>query len=567
MSNLDAEKNSTLVRRSADDVMTLERMGSFHQCRLSFMRQLTRRMAAQKWQFSRPHFNIDQTGVGYAVYTATYPGGKASLVAFAHDLPDELRSDRVIAEQWDTTYALFNGEPSLDDIQRLQNNVPLQEAGRISESELTLSRANRSVRLWEHVVDALSQGHQPDAKALHDVGYLMRTTAVYGSGKFGAADREQLKGELDTLDTFKAPFSVEMLTVYLIRTFVKDLVNHAALCKGGSNAIELSAELARGLGIGNSTGLGMAPFLINHPVLISNWISAREEAIARVRSIEHVNDADVKEVSALLQRMHLLTERWQSAHPVQQKKLAQLSEDLNRVEPYLNQTPTDTAYYWNALTQWCTEHLSTEGQECMASLMLEPYGELIDGLSDCMDDPISSTLRIDGTQTIQTVSQRIKTSFGWATDIDWSSEKATARCWYVSEEKLEPRLGERYEEPIDSYEQPLAPARDAVAALNAMQSWGTQNRVAEFLVAHPEHRRAVQRAQWSAIAPYGEIRDNTIDAAMLPIDLLRAKLSFFGATRFDPRSDRWVRICLYPGAPYPDELNTDNADHWIYPNV
>jgi len=77
----------------------------------------------------------------------------------------------------------------------------------------------------------------------------------------------------------------------------------------------------------------------------------------------------------------------------------------------------------------------------------------------------------------------------------------------------------------------------------------------------------VQRAQWNAIAPYGEIRDNTIDANMLPIDLLRAKLSFFGATRFDPRSDRWVRICLYAGAPYPDELSTGNADRWIYPSA
>ena len=199
--------------------------------------------------------------------------------------------------------------------------------------------------------------------------------------------------------------------------------------------------------------------------------------------------------------------------------------------------------------------------------MLEPYGELVDGLSHCMDDPISESMRINGSQTISEVSTLMESSFGWAKNIDWTSKHATARCWYVSEEKLEPRLGERYDEPIDDFEQPLAPARDAVSALRAMQPWDKDKRVAEFLVAHPEHRRAVKRAQWSNIAPYGEIRDNTIDANMLPIDLLRAKLSFFGATRFDPRSDRWVRICLYPGAPYPDELTVDNADHWIYPTV
>lgn len=547
--------------------MTLDRLGSLHQCRLSFMRQLTRRMAAEKWQFTRPHFKIDQTGVGYAVYTAAYPGGHASLVAFAHDLPDELRSDRVIAERWDTTYALFNGEPTLDDIQRLQKNVPLQEAGRVSESELTLSRANRSVRLWEQVVDALSRGQQPDANALREVGYLMRTTAVYGSGKFGAADREQLATHLNQPDIFKAPFSVEMLTVYLIRTFVKDLVNHAATCRGGKQAVELNPEIARELGIGNSTGLGMAPFLINHPVLISNWIMAREEAIARVRSVEHVVPDDASHVFKLLKRMQLLAQRWDSTHPIQQDKLAQLRKDLDQLEEYLANASMPMPYYWDVTTQWCQQNLSPEGQECMASLMLEPYGDLVDGLSHCMDDPISETFRIDGSQTINEASQLIEQSFGWAKEIDWASTQATARCWYVSEEKLEPRLGERYEEPLDDYEQPLAPARDAVSALSAMQSWDSKKRVAEFLVTHPEHRRAIKRAQWSSIAPYGEIRDNTIDANMLPIDLLRAKLSFFGATRFDPRSDRWVRICLYPGAPYPDELTQDNADHWIYPTA
>ena len=46
---------------------------------------------------------------------------------------------------------------------------------------------------------------------------------------------------------------------------------------------------------------------------------------------------------------------------------------------------------------------------------------------------------------------------------------------------------------------------------------------------------------------------DTAASDMLPIDILRCKLSFFGATRFDPRSDRWVRICMYQDAPFPHE--------------
>ena len=88
----------------------------------------------------------------------------------------------------------------------------------------------------------------------------------------------------------------------------------------------------------------------------------------------------------------------------------------------------------------------------------------------------------------------------------------------------------------------------------ALGEWGEDGTVAEFLLAHPEHRHIARRVQNLAKRPYAEIQDNLIAADMLPIDILRCKLSFFGATRFDPRSDRWVRICMYPDAPFPHEL-------------
>jgi len=76
----------------------------------------------------------------------------------------------------------------------------------------------------------------------------------------------------------------------------------------------------------------------------------------------------------------------------------------------------------------------------------------------------------------------------------------------------------------------------------------------------------LKRAQVIANAPYGEIRDNTISATVMPIDLLRCKLSFFGATHFDPRSDRWLRICMFQNAPYPEDLSEQGVmDDWCYP--
>lgn len=239
--------------------MRLKRMGSFHQCRLSFMRSLLRHIKQESCRFDRPLWDIDGRGVGRAVYRARTPERSYSLVAFAHDLPDDQRSDRVIATAWDATFTLFDGEPTDADLTRLESNVPKQEAGRISDSELSLSRANRSVRLWSHVIDRLAAGEQPDADLIESVGYLMRTTAVCGSSKFGAADR----GLIVERTPMNQPFCAELLTVFLIRAFAMDLAEHMARQRGGDQATVIDPELRRRFGVGNSTGLGMAPFLVN----------------------------------------------------------------------------------------------------------------------------------------------------------------------------------------------------------------------------------------------------------------------------------------------------------------
>jgi hypothetical protein len=549
--------------RSPDVVMRLKRLGSLHQCRLSFMRVLTRRMAHDAWTFSCNAFQIDGAGVGYAVYTAKGPDRAYSLVAFAHDLPDEKRSDRVIAEAWDATFALFDGVPTQHDIDRLSQNVPVQEAGRVSETELTLSRANRSVRLWSHVVEALADGRQPDIAMIDDVGYLMRTTAVYGSGKFGAADREVIAERSE----MHGPFQAEMLTVYLIRTFVRDLVQHLARVVGGHRAVTLDAAIARRLGIGNSTGLGMAPYIVNHPVLFNNWIMAREEALARVRAVEAATPEEVQVFRDLLDRSAMSVANWSSEHPVQQKKLRGLRADLEALQTEIAAVNWAKDQPWDQLYAWSERALSEEGQELLVSLILEPYGDLVDGLAYCMADSNGDAFRIDGAMPVADVRALIQAAFAWTEGIDWTAAQNCARAWYVSEEKLEPRLGERFEEPIADYEQPLAPARDAAAALGVLQCFTPDTPIAKVLLEHPEHRHTIRRAQMHCVAPYGEIRDNTISADVLPIDMLRAKLSFFGATHFDPRSDRWVRICMYAGAPYPEDLSPDTADLWVYPDA
>ncbi|MEO1564109.1 MAG: hypothetical protein AAFR98_11795 [Pseudomonadota bacterium] len=548
-----------IPRRDPNDVMRLSRLGSLHQCRLSFMRQLTRRMADEAWQITRPRFDVDASGVGVAIYRV-FTGTRAySLVAFAHDLPADQRSDRVIATAWDATFTLFDGDPTDADIDRLRKAVPVQEAGRITDRELTLSRANRSVRLWTHVIDALAAGRQPDRAQIDAVGYLMRTTAVYGSGKFGAADRDVIADRSE----FEAPFQAEMLTVYLIRVFVRDLVNQMARSKN-PHAVPLAPEIAQRLGIGNSTGLGMAPFLMNHPDLINNWIMVREEALSRVRSQPSATSDQVSLFKDLWARNAALMADWTSSHPLQMERLTELHADIALLTGRLANFDFDQNRAWDALYHLASDR-GEDAQEMLASLMLEPFGDLVDGLACCMAAPMGTKPALNGQMSVQALRRIIQDHMSWCLNTDWTEADETARVWYTSVEKLEPRLGERAEEPLDPYEQPLAPGRDIASAHAALMHWPDEETTAAFLMKHPEHRHAVRRIQHLTHAPYGEIRDNTISADMLPIDLLRAKLSFFGATHFDPRSDRWVRICMYAGAPYPEDLSPETADFWIYP--
>lgn len=550
LSDPDLRSEIAALRRPASEVMRLARMGCSHPTRLSFLRILLRRMKTEGWQVDRPVWEVDTAGVGHAVYRAHCGPRVYSLVAFAHDLPDEMRSDRVIATAWDATFTLFDGDPSPDDIARLRANVPLQEAGRISSRELTLARANRSVRLFNHVVGALSEGRQPDPQEIAAVGYLMRTTAVYGSGKFGAADRADIAARLE----LAAPFQVEMLTVWLIRAFTVDIVEHMAAVHGSARAVRLDPDLRRMLGVGNSTGLGMAPFIVRHPVLLNNWIMAREDALARVRLLDGVTPDTLGRLRLILAAMIQNATAWQSDHPIQWPKLQDLRSDLGLIWNKLDTWHIDQPRPWDALWRWGHDALTLEGQEAMLALMLEPHGDVVDDLADLMDANEAATFRLNGAMAVKELRSILAEHYEWALAIDFTEPANIARFWYVSEEKLEPRLGERLSEEGAPLEQPLCIARLVCELHATLQDYRDEDPVAAILLAHPEHRYVLRRVQITQNHPYAEVCDNLIAADMLPIDLLRCKLAFFGASRFDPRSDRWVRINLFQGAPYPDEI-------------
>ncbi|MGB5863472.1 MAG: hypothetical protein WBG95_04175 [Sulfitobacter sp.] len=535
--------------RPPAQVMRLSQMGSMFPTRLSFLRSLVRRLSQERAQIIRQEWEMCAEGFGHGVFSVDLGGHTYSLVAISTDLPPELRTDRVIATAWDSAYVLFDGIPDTDDIARIAVNAPLQEAGRFGPRDLILSRANKSVRLFAHVVEALRAGRQPDASMIRDVGYLMRTTAVYGNGKFGIADR----ASFDTRPGLEGPFAAEMLTVWLIRHFTHALAEHV-----GHGTLD--PALKRHLGIGNSTGLGMAPFLVTHPVLLNNWMLVRETGLARVRAIEALTATEIKKIGALAARAAAHLDQWTVPDAAHQTRIETLRVDWSDARSLLTPDALCGVRPLDAVMQ-ATDEMSADVQELMAALLIEPFGTLVDGLSECMADPYGAFAPpLADTDALR---EQIKTTFDWALAPEYDKPAECGQFWYVSQAKMEPRLGLRFEEEGAALESPLDIARRVKAAFSDLPEHAEL--VSAFLSRHPEHALAVERIALSARYPYAEIRDNLIAQSCLPIDMLRCKLSFFGACKFDPKSDRWTRITLCQGAPLGDELGLEGADDWWLP--
>mgnify|MGYP001248155366 CR=1 FL=1 len=544
--------------RDPNTIMKLSRLGSFHQSKLSFLRSFLNEF--KDWDYKRDIFNLDKNGFGIAVYSFKKQERVYSLICFANQINDKERSDRVIATKWDAAFTLYDGIPSNQDIERLKNEVPKQEVGRLSYKELTLSRANKSVRVFDHVVESLSNGVQPNLSLLEKVGYLYRTTAVYGSGKFGLADRFRIKNR----DEINGPFRLEMMLVYLVRQFTFDQVNHVAKSKNPKKAVNLDLKICKSLGIGNSTGLGMAPFIVNHPTLLNNWIFCRETALKKIREIKEVksNDSDLFK-SCIRNSIKNITS-WNTESKYQLDKIKNLLRDIKKFVDFIeNEFDFHVDYPFNEIYLWIEKETCEECIEYIVSIMMEPYGEITNPLIKKMSSEEEKYFNIPTDRTVNELIEIIEKKYPYILSINFNKKENYKKFWFISKNKEEPRLADRFEEQGSDLEQPLAVARDIKKLRERLSTYKKDLTIDQFLIKNSDLRHVVRRAFIIEKFPYSEIQDNTIGENVVPIDMLRLKLSFFGALKFDPRSDKWLRICMFQGAPLPNELKNYD-EQWVY---
>ena len=561
------DENNILPMRPASTVMQLDRLGSLHQSRLSFMRTLVRRMVAENWQISAPVFDLDEQGFGKVVYQIQARYGVFSFVVFSHYLDPECRNDRVIANKWDLTMALCEGTIDSDQLSFLQNNVPKQEAGRVDSRVLVLSRANRSARTFEYVVDELSNGRQPNIDVIAEVGYLYRTTAAYGSGKLGMADWEKVWTKHRD---FARPFAAEMFTCYLLRHFSIKQAEFLASKRNPQSAVEIEEDLKRYIGIGNSTGLGMAPFLINHPLLINQWIEMRETALARVvkQSELGITAGIVDQLAESVSRVIKHLEEIITEDERQSQVNTKVGEELKMLRLWLVEQRSDLVNYlsWEALTQFAEDNWHVETQEVINTLLIELYPELVDDLEERMW--VDESYEIAPEMSVADFIVSIESKYDWALTIDFSKHEASGIFWYRSEEKMEPRLGHTGVDNGIDKEMPLGIARRVRDCYDQLCQYDNDNpgkNIAHFIVKNPTYNGIVARIQTMSQSFYGDIRENLVHKDVLPINLLRCKLSFFGVSKFDPRSRLWVRNTMFQGAPLVDDFGKPFSDNWHFP--
>ncbi len=538
-------------------VMAPLTLGAARLTRYSFSRMMVRRAFADGWLAERTRFVIDSAGRGEAVYQVTIDGNAYSFVAFTTTLQECNHSDRVVAKNWEITAALVEGCVTDEYLDTLRNEVTQQERGRLGPNVLVLTRGNRSVRFFDYLVDRLAIGQQPTGEAVADAGYIMRSTAFYGNGKYGMRSFEGY-GENHPLGV---PYRAQMLAAWCFRELSFDVVEHCAAAKAPDTATVFDGRWRRFFGLGNATGMGLVPYALKHPRVIHAWMAVRETALADVRQLAG-SQALIERFEWWLSRAAEFFASGTSddcspflnsdeLSPV----VAQICAEWQKFRP--QPQPFDKLYRWS-------QHGHVELRELVVSLLIE--------LHEADDSEIDAMLRvdercdIDTTLTTGELSALTETRFGWLDDLDLTHNDADHYWWLISDNTEEPRRAPR--ERLDAAGRDVAidVAHQVQRLRNSLAERAKNCSVAELLHQEPDLRFAVERVLQSSVL-YGEPRDNVCDGKYLPLQLQRMQLAMYGMDNFKPKSTDWLRVTLLQGAPRLMDLMNDVPmhDQWAMP--
>jgi hypothetical protein len=299
--------------------------------------------------------------------------------------------------------------------------------------------------------------------------------------------------------------------------------------------------------------------------LISQWITMRETAIARVLHRGRVSVQHVEQLNALAAKARQHFQETTAPDEQQAGRNRSLIAELAELRYWLEKNPQFDS--WTDITSYAQQHWHLETQELIHSLLMELYPELVDELEDsmCVEEAPATQPQMP----LEQLKELIESRYSWVLAIDFEQPDAQHLFWYRSQEKMEPRIGERFSEPGAEREMPLLTiaryVRQCYDLLCADLLAHPGSDVVHFLMRQPEMKGITARIQTMAQDPYGDIQTNLADRETLPIHLLRCKLSFFGVSKFDPKSKFWVRNTMFQGSPLLTDIGDPFHDDWYFP--
>jgi len=544
--------------RDPSDLMQPERLTALKQTRLSFARLMMDKMTEEQWDISRSRGGYDENGVGRAVYAIETPSHRFSFGVFSHESQEGAHTGRIVAEDWDMWGFLCDGDPAPELMDTQYEELPKVREGRATSDILIWTRGNRS-SVFDHVVDSLAANHQPDIQRLARGGYLTRSSGYYGNGLNGTKEFKAMNSD----HPLSGPYMAQMLTIWLLRIYGFDVAEEMA-AERSANAATLEYDIKRYLGTGNSSGIGIIHYVINHPQLMHTWLRAREVALGRVKTISPTSD-EIDQFQSLLARATAWFREDESDTKEYFVAKDRIADELERIARKLpthcgENTPSTS---WAELCQWTEDNLTTGTQEVLNSLVLDVHPEVTDGLENTLTVTEKSDI-VPG-MTLERLQSLLSERYQWALDIDMTQPGSQRYFWYRSIDSEEPRLGIRGEHDYEEYEFPIDIARQVQRLELDLQQHSPSETVGEFLLQHPDHRGIVERIQTVHALPYAEIRTNPLDAEFVPLSLISCLKAIWGIQKAHPKSKGWVRGTFFQGAPLPVDVRRGDDSYWLYP--
>ncbi|HLJ20173.1 MAG TPA: hypothetical protein VKU84_08240, partial [Stellaceae bacterium] len=436
--------------RDPDRLMTAPRLGAMKATRLSFANILARHMISQRWTIRKERFGCDAEGDGQGVYRIDANGHALTYIArtFRWDGIEKVgrRSD---GAKRDMFGALFVGHPSAERIAEEFATFELRDAAAMrTRSDVTgWTPANRSVRYFDHVVNSLVAGKQPDAAVLGSgTGYVLRNGGYLGSGRQGSLSVDGYpQGH-----PLRHPYFGDLFGLYMVRTVAVDLVNGVARARN-PRAPQLASEIARYIGVGNSSGQGMCVALQRWPEWVATWLLARELALAYAAT-RQPDPPSLARLDALLAR----AEAYYGSIELQCEDYvvppAKLAANLAAIRSSLSGPGRPQYDTWGELADRIGASSDLETAEQLNSLLIELYPEFADAVAAYVPIGMWQDRDVRPEACVEDVQGLLRENYGWALRRDLRLSPTRQHFWYHSADNGEQRRGERILDPHEEFE-------------------------------------------------------------------------------------------------------------------